>query len=263
MNIAVLGAQWGDEGKGKIVDLLTPNFSIRRALPGRSQRRAHRLRERAQVHPAPDSVGHPAPGRLVRDRQRARRRSAGAVCRDRRARPPRASTSAGRLFVSEQGASDPAVSPRNSTCSSEAQARRAQDRDDVARHRPGLRGQDRTSRDSRGRSLGSRVAPDARGRRAPQRRGAQPPDSRCAHGLARGARRARPRRGRRLQPFVTDASLLLDDGHARRPPVLFEGAQGTLLDIDHGTYPYVTSSNATIGRHLHRDWGSAPSTSRA
>jgi adenylosuccinate synthase len=51
----------------------------------------------------------------------------------------------------------------------------------------------------------------------------------------------------RLRPLVTDTSTLvnkaLDDGR----PVLFEGAQGTMLDIDHGTYPFVTSSNATAG----------------
>ena len=52
----------------------------------------------------------------------------------------------------------------------------------------------------------------------------------------------------RMRPWVTDVSVLLvgagREGSAR---CMFEGAQGTLLDIDHGTYPYVTSSNATIG----------------
>jgi adenylosuccinate synthase len=51
----------------------------------------------------------------------------------------------------------------------------------------------------------------------------------------------------RLRPFVTDTTSLLykvqKEGHA----VLFEGAQGTMLDIDYGTYPYVTSSNAIAG----------------
>jgi len=50
--------------------------------------------------------------------------------------------------------------------------------------------------------------------------------------------------GRLLARFVTDTSLLLDGFFARGKKVLFEGAQGTLLDIDHGTYPFVTSSNA-------------------
>jgi len=46
---------------------------------------------------------------------------------------------------------------------------------------------------------------------------------------------------------VTDVSLFLARARDARRSILFEGAQGTLLDIDHGTYPYVTSSNATIG----------------
>jgi adenylosuccinate synthase len=51
----------------------------------------------------------------------------------------------------------------------------------------------------------------------------------------------------RLRPHVTDTSLLLHEALRRGEEVLFEGAQGTLLDIDHGTYPFVTSSNPTAG----------------
>jgi len=48
---------------------------------------------------------------------------------------------------------------------------------------------------------------------------------------------------RRLRPIVGDASLLVDEALQAGKAVLFEGAQGTLLDLDHGTYPFVTSSN--------------------
>ena len=51
----------------------------------------------------------------------------------------------------------------------------------------------------------------------------------------------------RLAPHVTDTSLLLWNAINNGEEVLFEGAQGTLLDIDHGTYPFVTSSNPTAG----------------
>jgi adenylosuccinate synthase len=51
----------------------------------------------------------------------------------------------------------------------------------------------------------------------------------------------------RLRPHVTDTSLLLWNALRAGRQVLFEGAQGTLLDIDHGTYPFVTSSNPTAG----------------
>jgi adenylosuccinate synthase len=51
----------------------------------------------------------------------------------------------------------------------------------------------------------------------------------------------------RLRPYVADTSLLVDDALKRGRRVLLEGAQGTLLDLDHGTYPFVTSSNPTAG----------------
>ena len=53
--------------------------------------------------------------------------------------------------------------------------------------------------------------------------------------------------GNRLQTYVTDTSVLLNEAIDAGRTVLFEGAQGTLLDIDHGTYPFVTSSNTTAG----------------
>ncbi|HEY6633983.1 MAG TPA: adenylosuccinate synthase [Acidimicrobiia bacterium] len=51
----------------------------------------------------------------------------------------------------------------------------------------------------------------------------------------------------RLRPHVADTSLLIHEAIQAGKEVLFEGAQGTLLDIDHGTYPFVTSSNPTAG----------------
>ena len=54
----------------------------------------------------------------------------------------------------------------------------------------------------------------------------------------------------RLSPYVTDTSLLVWEAMSRGADVVFEGAQATLLDIDHGTYPFVTSSNPTAGGAL-------------
>ena len=51
----------------------------------------------------------------------------------------------------------------------------------------------------------------------------------------------------RLRPFIADTALLLDRALREGKRVLFEGAQGTMLDIDHGTYPFVTSSNPIAG----------------
>jgi adenylosuccinate synthase len=50
-----------------------------------------------------------------------------------------------------------------------------------------------------------------------------------------------------VRPMVSDTSLLLNQALDREETVLFEGGQATMLDVDHGTYPFVTSSNATSG----------------
>ncbi len=51
----------------------------------------------------------------------------------------------------------------------------------------------------------------------------------------------------KISPFVCDTAMLLNQALAGGESILFEGAQGTMLDIDHGTYPFVTSSSATSG----------------
>ena len=51
----------------------------------------------------------------------------------------------------------------------------------------------------------------------------------------------------RIRPMVCDTAALLNDAIREGKSVMFEGAQGSMLDIDHGTYPFVTSSNATAG----------------
>ncbi len=55
------------------------------------------------------------------------------------------------------------------------------------------------------------------------------------------------RYGKALKKYACNVSLLLNQAIGKKKRILFEGAQGTLLDIDHGTYPFVTSSNATAG----------------
>ena len=53
--------------------------------------------------------------------------------------------------------------------------------------------------------------------------------------------------GKELEPYVVDSSLFVNDAIDEGKSVIMEGAQGTLLDVDHGTYPYVTSSNPVSG----------------
>jgi adenylosuccinate synthase len=53
--------------------------------------------------------------------------------------------------------------------------------------------------------------------------------------------------GRKLRKYVSDVSLELDLAHKKKKKILFEGAQGAMLDVDHGLYPYTTSSNTSAG----------------
>ncbi|MDR2852947.1 MAG: adenylosuccinate synthase [Burkholderiaceae bacterium] len=55
------------------------------------------------------------------------------------------------------------------------------------------------------------------------------------------------RHARLIEPMMADVSRELNEAHRNGANLLFEGAQGTLLDVDHGTYPYVTSSNCVAG----------------
>src|SRR5437899_287148 len=70
--------------------------------------------------------------------------------------------------------------------------------------------------------------------------GAGPLSFRQVHAAYRAA-------GDRLKPFVANTVVLLHEAMRQQKEILFEGAQGTFLDIDHGTYPFVTSSNTTAG----------------
>jgi adenylosuccinate synthase len=70
--------------------------------------------------------------------------------------------------------------------------------------------------------------------------GAKPLSFKQVHATYRAA-------GDQLKPFVTNTVVLINQAAQRGDNILFEGAQGTFLDIDHGTYPFVTSSNTTAG----------------
>src|SRR5437773_11545894 len=74
--------------------------------------------------------------------------------------------------------------------------------------------------------------------------GAKPLSFKKVHAAYRAA-------GDRLKPFVVNTVVLLHEAVRQQKDILFEGAQGTFLDIDHGTYPFVTSSNTTAGEACH------------
>ena len=182
--VIVVGAQWGDEGKGKIVDLLTEQARRRRPLGGRRQRRPHAGRRRQEVRHAPDPVGRVARRRHLRAGRRHGHRSDGAG-EEMRTLPgagiPRAPSGSGGRRAR---APDAAVPPRDRSAA--RRTPREHHRHHAQGDRPDLREQGRAHR-----RAGRRSAPPGafpRPARAPDRA----PDA-----AADGAGRRRPRRGRR------------------------------------------------------------------
>ncbi len=241
MNIAVLGAQWGDEGKGKIVDLLTPNFSIVGRYQGghnaghtvyaNGRKFVLRLLPSGILH---DGITCVIGNGVVIDPQALFAEidevsAAGVHIGD-------------RLLISDKAH---LILPYHRELDLLSEARR---------------GERKIGTTSRG------IGPAYEDKIA--RRGVRVGDLGNVEALKGAVQQNVAARNRiigdstmdweqviadlqvawkRMSPWVVDASLFLARARAAGRAIMFEGAQGTLLDIDHGTYPYVTSSNATIG----------------
>jgi adenylosuccinate synthase len=241
MNLVVLGAQWGDEGKGKIVDLLTPHFSI----VGRYQG-GHNAGHTVYVNGTkfilrliPSGILHAGVTCVIGN---------GVVI------DPQA------LFaeIDELTKNGIAVGERI-LVSDKAHLILPYHRDlDLLSE--ARRGERKIGTTSRG------IGPAYEDKIA--RRGIRVGDLNDPAGLEQNIRDNVTARNRlvqdntmdwkpvlvqllqhaeRMRPMIRDVSVLLDDAMRDGKSILFEGAQGTLLDIDHGTYPYVTSSNASVG----------------
>ena len=241
MNLAVLGAQWGDEGKGKIVDLLTPHFSIVARYQG-GHNAGHTVYvsgTKFVLRLIPSGILHAGVtciigNGLVVDLQ--------ALFAEVDELTRNGVDVARRLVISDKAH---LILPYHRDLDLLSEARR---------------GERKIGTTSRG------IGPAYEDKIA--RRGIRVCDLMDPTGLEQNVRdnvTARNRLvqdstmdwktvldelrvyGERLRPWVRDVSLMLAEAMRAGKPILFEGAQGTLLDIDHGTYPYVTSSNATIG----------------
>ena len=241
MNIAVLGAQWGDEGKGKIVDLLTPNFSIVARYQG-GHNAGHtvyaggrkfvlRLLPSGILH---DGITCVIGNGVVIDPQALfaeidELESAGIRIGD-------------RLVISDKAH---LILPYHRELDLLSEARRGERKigttsrgigpayeDKIARR--GVRVGDLANRESLTEAVKHNVA--ARNRLIAD---STMDWKQVIDELMRS--------WQRMSPWVTDVSVFLAQARSGGQSIMFEGAQGTLLDIDHGTYPYVTSSNATIG----------------
>ena len=241
-NIAVLGAQWGDEGKGKIVDLLTPNFSAVARYQG-GHNAGHTVYVKGQkfvLHLIPSGILHPGVTCIIGN----------GVVIDPQALFKEIDELAqlgvavdGRLLISEKAH---VILPYHRELDVLSEARRGERKIGTTSRGIGPAYEDKIGR--RGIRicdlLGDREALQHEIRENVNARNQIIKDSTLDW---RPVFEQMVAHGERIRPWAADTSLVLDklirDGNS----VMFEGAQATLLDIDHGTYPFVTSSNASVG----------------
>ena len=241
MNLAVLGAQWGDEGKGKIVDLLTPRFDIVARYQG-----GHNAGHTVYVNGTkfvlrliPSGILHPDvmcvigngvvvdPQALFSELDELSRN--GIDVRN-------------RLFVSDKAH---LILPYHRDLDLLSEARRGERKIGTTSRGIGPAYEDKIGR--RGIRAGDLADPEALEQNVRDNVVARNRLVQDSHMEWQPVLAQLRESGKRLLPMVRDISLMLAEAMRAGKSILFEGAQGTLLDIDHGTYPYVTSSNASIG----------------
>jgi adenylosuccinate synthase len=241
MNIAVLGAQWGDEGKGKIVDLLTPHFTIVARYQG-GHNAGHTVFAEGRkfvLRLLPSGILHGGVTCVIGN----------GVVIDPQAlfaeidELGKAGIAVGdRLVISDKAH---LILPYHRDLEILSEARRGERKIGTTSRGIGPAYEDKIAR--RGVRVGDLANPalleeavrhnvDARNRIVGDSTMEWRP---VLDDLAQA--------WARMSGWVTDVSLFLQRAREAGRSVMYEGAQGTLLDIDHGTYPYVTSSNATIG----------------
>jgi adenylosuccinate synthase len=241
MNIAVLGAQWGDEGKGKIVDLLTRHFSIVARYQG-GHNAGHtvyaggrkfvlRLLPSGILH---DGITCVIGNGLVVDPQ--------ALFAEIDELARAGITAGDRLRISDKAH---LILPYHRELDLLSEARRGERKIGTTSRGIGPAYEDKIAR--RGVRVGDLANPGSLAEAVQHNVAARNrliADSTMDwKQVFEELRQA----WTRMSPWVTDVSLFLARARAEGKSIMYEGAQGTLLDIDHGTYPYVTSSNATIG----------------
>jgi adenylosuccinate synthase len=241
MNIAVLGAQWGDEGKGKIVDLLTPHFSIVARYQGghnaghtvyaNGRKFVLRLLPSGILH---DGISCVIGNGVVVDPQ--------ALFAEIDEIEKAGITIAKRLRISDKAH---LILPYHRDLDLLSEARRGERKIGTTSRGIGPAYEDKIAR--RGVRVGDLANPAALADAVEHNVAAR---NRLIGDSTMDARQLLDDLAKawaRMKPWVIDVSVYLDRARAEGHAIMFEGAQGTLLDIDHGTYPYVTSSNATIG----------------
>ncbi len=244
VNIAVIGAQWGDEGKGKIVDLLTPAFAVVARYQG-GHNAGHTVFVNGRkfvLHLIPSGILHPDVTCLIGNGVVV---DPIALFKELDELRGEGIEPEGRLFISDRAH---VILPYHREIEAASEAARGERRIGTTARGIGPSYEDKIGRRGvRIRDLGDhnpngvlaetlranvKTWNDAGG-------GAQVDwESVYSDLIAAWAR---------LRPLVTDVSVYLETASRDGRRVLYEGAQGTMLDIDHGTYPFVSASNGTIG----------------
>src|SRR6266540_4838286 len=240
-NIAVLGAQWGDEGKGKIVDMLTPHFSAVARYQG-GHNAGHTVYVQGKkfvLHLIPSGILHPGVACIIGN----------GVVIDPQALFAEVDQLAGlgvevgdRLVISNKAH---LILPYHRELDLLSEARRGERKIGTTSRGIGPAYEDKIAR--RGIRVGDLIDPEGLEQHVHDNVNAR---NRLVQDSVMDAEQVLAdlrAAWKRMGPWVADVSLFLSRARAENRPIMFEGAQGTLLDIDHGTYPYVTSSNATIG----------------
>jgi adenylosuccinate synthase len=244
--LVVVGTQWGDEGKGKIVDLLTSRADVVVRFQGGSNA-GHTLKvagEQIIVHLIPSGILYPEclnivanglvvdPAILLKEKETLRAK--GHFLKDQQ------------LLISERAH---VIMPYHRIIDQGRESMLGAAKIGTTGRGIGPAYEDKASR--MGIRMGDLVRPDILKRRViaaleeknfliEHRFKFQPLDpNQVIEEYAEY--------GKQLAPHITDANHVLYQRIAEGSRVLFEGAQGTLLDIDHGTYPFVTSSNVVAG----------------
>jgi adenylosuccinate synthase len=241
MNIAVIGAQWGDEGKGKIVDLLTPHFQVVARYQG-GHNAGHTVYVRGTkfvLHLIPSGILHRDVTCVIGN----------GVVVDPEALFQEVEGLAGsgievgeRLLISDKAH---LILPYHRDLDLLHEARRGERKIGTTSRGIGPAYEDKIGRRGiRACDLADATALEDEVRENVQARNRLVGDTAMDWRAIVDRLRAY---GERMAPWIGDVGLYLARAMRQGRSVLFEGAQGTLLDIDHGTYPYVTSSNATIG----------------
>ncbi len=241
MNLAVLGAQWGDEGKGKIVDLLTPHFSIVARYQG-GHNAGHTVYVSGRkfiLRLIPSGILHPGiicviGNGVVVDPQ--------ALFAEVDELAKNGIDVDDRIVISDKAH---LILPYHRDLDLLAEARRGERKIGTTSRGIGPAYEDKIAR--RGIRVGDLADPAALEQEIRDNVTARNRLVQDSTMDWRPVFEQLLKSAERIRPWVRDVSLLLATAMKQGKPILFEGAQGTMLDIDHGTYPYVTSSNASIG----------------